>query len=328
MNYTLHQLQVFLKVTQTQSITKAAEELFLSQPAVSIQLKNFQDQFEIPLTEVVGRKLYVTEFGKEIAFAAENILNEVYAINYKTLAYKGQLSGRLRISVVSTGKYVMPYFLTDFLHLHEGIELVLDVTNRSKVMDSLEKNEVDFSLLSVLPEKSMLENEPLLPNQLYFVASSKYQLPSLDAEQPEKLLNHIPFIYREHGSSTRLLMEQYIELNKLPIRKRIELTSNEAVKQAVIAGLGCSIMPLIGIKNELLNGELCILPLGGFPITSTWNLVWMKRKNFSPVAKAFLYYIQKNKSYIIANHFIWFEQFADKELQSKDLGFSTNDILG
>ncbi len=320
MNYTLHQLQVFLKVTQTESITKAAEELFLSQPAVSIQLKNFQDQFDIPLTEVVGRKLFITEFGKEIAHAAENILNEVYAINYKTLAYKGQLSGRLKISVVSTGKYVMPYFLTDFLHLHEGIELVLDVTNRSKVIDSLERNEVDFSLLSLLPEKLAIENEPLLPNQLYFVASAKYLLPSLQVEEVQMLFQKIPFIYREPGSATRLLMEQYIELNKLPIRKRIELTSNEAVKQAVIAGLGCSIMPLIGIKNELLNGELTILPLAGFPLTSAWNLIWMKRKNFSPVAKAFLHYLQKNKNAIISKHFTWVEQFAVKELLSKQLG--------
>ena len=110
MNYTLHQLQVFLKVAQTQSVTKASEALHLTQPAVSIQLRNFQDQFEIPLTEVIGRKIFITDFGKEIAVAAENILNEVYAINYKTLAYKGQLAGRLKISVVSTGKYVMPYF--------------------------------------------------------------------------------------------------------------------------------------------------------------------------------------------------------------------------
>ena len=115
MNYTLHQLQVFLKVTETKSITKAAEQLYLTQPAVSIQLRNFQDQFDIPLTEVVGRQLYVTEFGMEIARAAQNILNEVQAINYKTMAYKGKLSGKLSITSVSTGKYVSPFLLADFL---------------------------------------------------------------------------------------------------------------------------------------------------------------------------------------------------------------------
>jgi DNA-binding transcriptional LysR family regulator len=129
MNYTLSQLQIFLKVTQTLSVTKASEELHLTQPAVSIQLKKFQDQFDIPLTEVVGRKIYITDFGREIAELAENILNQAYTIHNKTLAHKGQLTGRLKISVVSTGKYVMPYFLSDFIKLHPGIELLMDVTN-------------------------------------------------------------------------------------------------------------------------------------------------------------------------------------------------------
>jgi DNA-binding transcriptional LysR family regulator len=137
MNYTLHQLQVFLKVTQTKSITKAAEELHLTQPAVSIQLRNFQDQFEIPLTEVLGRKLYVTDFGKEIALAAENIINEVYAINYKSQAFKGQLYGRLKLSVVSTGKYVMPYYLSKFMASNDEVELEMDVTNKMKVLNEV-----------------------------------------------------------------------------------------------------------------------------------------------------------------------------------------------
>ncbi|MFN5506326.1 MAG: LysR family transcriptional regulator, partial [Flavobacteriia bacterium] len=153
MNYTLNQLRIFLKIVQKESITRAAEALFLTQPAVSIQLKNFQDQFDIPLTEIVNKKLYVTDFGREVAAAAEKILEEVYAINYKTSQYKGQLSGRLRISVVSTGKYIIPYLLTDFLKTHPGVELVLDVSNRANVTLNLERNETDFSLVSVLPER-------------------------------------------------------------------------------------------------------------------------------------------------------------------------------
>ena len=133
MNYTLNQLQIFLKIVQTQSVTRASEELNLTQPAVSIQLKNFQNQFYIPLTEVVGRRIYITDFGREIAEAAENIINQVYAINYKTQAYKGQLTGRLKISIVSTGKYIMPYFLADFIKANDGVELNLDVTNKNKV---------------------------------------------------------------------------------------------------------------------------------------------------------------------------------------------------
>lgn len=307
MNYTLHQLQVFLKITQAQSITKAAEELHLTQPAVSIQLKNFQNQFQIPLTEVVGRKIFITDFGKEIALAAENILNEVYAINYKTMAYKGQLAGRLKISVVSTGKYVIPFFLADFLQQHNGIELILDVTNKAKVIESLEKNEVDFSLVSVLPDKLQIEKVELMQNKLYLVGNTTQKLKTKMYDK--SIFEELPLIYREQGSGTRHTMEKYIEQNKLPVRKKMELTSNEAVKQAVIAGLGYSIMPLIGIKNELTNGDLKIIPVKGFPIKSVWNLIWLKGKNFSPVANSFLNYLKKEKNKIIKEKFEWFEQY-------------------
>jgi LysR family transcriptional regulator, low CO2-responsive transcriptional regulator len=307
MNYTLNQLRIFLKISQTQSITKAAEELFLTQPAVSIQLKNFQDQFEIPLTEVIGRKLYVTDFGKEIAVASERILNEVYAINYKTLAYKGQLSGRLKMSIVSTGKYIMPYFLSGFLKQHSGIELLLDVTNKAKVIDSLDNNEVDFSLVSVLPEKLAIDKVDLMQNKLYLVGNTQHDFKS--KLNDKTIFKELPFIYREQGSGTRLVMENFIERNSLPVQKKMELTSNEAVKQAVIAGLGYSIMPLIGIKNELQSNDLQIIPVKGFPIKSIWHLIWMKNKSFSPVAHAFLAYIKKEKSNIIKKQFDWFEKY-------------------
>lgn len=303
MNYTLHQLEVFLKITQTKSITKAAEQLHLTQPAVSIQLKNLQDQFEIPLTEIIGRQLYVSEFGKEIAVAAENILNQVYAINYKTLAYKGQLTGRLKLSVVSTGKYVIPYFLTDFLKQHQGIELILDVTNKAKVIESLENNETDFALVSVLPKQMNIEKIELMQNKLYLIGNldKKFKTKSNDIS----IFDEIPLIYREAGSGTRNVMEQFLQKNNIKSKKKMELASNEAVKQAVIAGLGYSIMPHIGIKNEIAQGELQIIPVKGFPINSTWNLIWMKHKQFSPVATAYLEYLRKNKDHIIKNKFDW-----------------------
>jgi len=139
MNYTIHQLKIFLKVAEYQSVTKASEALHLTQPAVSIQLKKFQDQFTIPLVEVIGRKLYVTDFGKEIAESAQKVLDEIEAINYKTKSLKGQLAGRIKISSASTGKYVMPYFLGEFLQQNPGIDLIMDVTNKSQVVQSLEK---------------------------------------------------------------------------------------------------------------------------------------------------------------------------------------------
>ncbi len=308
MNYTLHQLQVFLTVAQKESITKAADEMHLSQPAVSIQLKNFQDQFEIPLTEVIGRKLYITDFGKEIALTAQNILNEVAAIQHKTMAFKGQLTGRLKLSVVSTGKYVMPFFLSDFLQKHTSVELIMDVTNKSKVIECLEKNEIDFALVSVLPEQIKIDKVALMQNKLFLVTNADMRVNK--KANDKNIFRSIPLIYRENGSGTRVVMERYIHQNKLPVQKKMELTTNEAVKQAVIAGLGCSIMPLIGIKNELQNKDLQIIPVRGFPIQSTWNLIWLKDKHFSPVAAAYLDYIKKEKLAIISKHFQWFEQYV------------------
>ncbi len=307
MNYTLHQLQIFLTITQTSSITKAAEILHLTQPAVSIQLKNLQDQFDIPLTEIIGRKLYVTDFGNEIAAAARNILNEADAINYKTQAYKGQLTGRLTFSVVSTGKYVIPYFISPFMKQHQAIDLAIDVTNKASVIESLENNRVDFALVSVLPHQMPIENVELMQNELHLVANfdTLYQT---QAYTPQ-IFEDLPLIYREAGSGTRYVMEKFIAEHKLPVRKKMELTSNEAVKQAVIAGLGCSIMPLIGIKSELNNRELQIIKVEGFPILSTWQLIWLKQKQFSPAAKAFLSFIKQEKDNIIKEKFEWTKHY-------------------
>ena len=307
MNYTLHQLRIFLKVTQNQSITKASEELHLTQPAVSIQLKNFQDQFSIPLTEVVGRKLFVTDFGKEIAQAAEKILNEVYAINYKTLAYQGEISGRLKISIVSTGKYVMPYFLSDFMKRNTGVDLIMDVTNKTRVVETLELNEVDFALVSVLPKKLKVNRLELMQNKLFFVGGN--QLKVKRASSKKSLIEDLPLIYREQGSATRKAMEGFITKNKFPVRKKIQLTANEAVKQAVISGLGYSIMPLIGIKNEIRNKDLQIIPVKGLPINTAWNLIWLKSKKLSPVSKAYLNFIETKKEEIINRHFDWIKSY-------------------
>jgi len=307
MNYTLHQLHIFLKISELQSITKASEALHLTQPAVSIQLKNFQGQFPIPLTEVVGRKLYITDFGMEIAQAAENILNEVHAINHKTLAFEGELSGRLKLSVVSTGKYVMPYFLSSFMRQNEGLELQMDVTNKASVIESLELNEVDFALVSVLPKKLKIDKVELMPNKLFFIASSALDIKKIRTRK--RLFEEFPLIYREQGSATRNAMETFIIKNKFSVRKKIELTSNEAVKQAVLAGLGCSIMPLIGIRNELKNKELQIIPVKGLPINTVWNLIWLQSKKLSPAALAYLEFLDSEKKQIIKETFSWNNDF-------------------
>ena len=302
MNYTLNQLQIFVKVVQTSSITKAAEELNLTQPAVSIQIKNFQAQFEIPLLEIIGKKIYVTDFGKEIAASAEGILEQVYAINYKTMAFKDQLIGRLKVSIVSTGKYVLPYYLSDFLKANPGVEISIDVTNRGKVIESLEQNEVDFSLVSDQLESTQFDFIDILKNELVLVGNTETATmnPSFDYNT---FKHELPLIFRESGSGTRKIMESYLKKQGVSSLKRIELMSNEAVKQAVMAGLGYSIMPLIGIKREIKDGYLAIIPREGLPITTDWKLIWHKEKKPSPVAKAFMNFVLENNERIKQSFF-------------------------
>lgn len=304
MNYTLNQLKIFLKIVELESITKASDALHLTQPAVSIQLKNLQDQFEIPLTEVIGRKLYITEFGKEIAEASQKILNQVDEINYKVLQHKGQIVGKLRLSVVSTGKYVMPYFLSDFLTKNKGVDLLMDVTNKATVIKHLENNDVDFALVSVLPKHIAIDKIELMENKLYLVGKKASDTP---AQLMIKSLEKLPLIYREQGSATRQVMEKFLSGNNIHALKKLELTSNEAVKQAVIAGLGFSIMPVIGIKNELKNNDLSIISVKDLPIITNWNLIWLKDKKFSPAAQAYIEFLKTNKDNIIAKQFEWYK---------------------
>ena len=306
MNYTLHQLEVFLKIAELQSVTKASEALYLTQPAVSIQLKNFQEQFKIPLFEVVGRRIYITEFGEEVAQAAQKILDEVQAINYKALTYQGELAGKLKIAIVSTAKYVMPYFISDFINENRGIDLVMDVTNKAEVIRALENNEVDFAMVSTIPKKLKINKIELMKNQLFMVGGKDYKIKGKYLSKSE--FQKLPLIYREQGSATRLAMENFIDSKKISTYKKMELTSNEALKQAVISGLGFSIMPLIGIKNALAIGELQVIPVKGLPIVTNWNLIWLSSKNMSNIAKNLIEHVNENKEAVIEKHFTWLKR--------------------
>lgn len=307
MHYTLHQLEIFEKIATMRSVTKAAEVLFLTQPAVSIQLKNFQDQFTVPLFEVVGRQLYITEFGAEIAIAARKILEEVRAIEYRSQTYQGKIAGKLKIAAVSTSKYVMPYLLSEFIHKHADVDLVMDVTNKAAVIKSLENNEADIAMVSTIPKKLAINRIELMKNKLFLIGGKNIH--ATDAFITKKDFEKLPLIFREQGSATRLAMEQYITKRKFAITKKMELTSNEAVKQAVIAGLGVSIMPLLGIKESLATHDLQILKAKGLPIETNWNLIWLKSKNQSVVVKEFINHILTEKDRIIDEHFGWFENY-------------------
>jgi DNA-binding transcriptional LysR family regulator len=308
MNFTLHQIKVFSVIVREKSITKAAEELNMTQPAASIQLRNFQDQFDIPLTEVIGRQLYVTNFGQEVFQIAEDILNQVETINYKTQAFKGLISGKLRISVVSTGNYVMPYFLNGFLKKHPQIDLALDVSNKSKVINDLENNQVDFALVTINPPHLEINEEPIMINKLYLVAAYKNNI-DISKSAGKKVFNRIPLIYREEGSGTRFTMQQFFAEEDIQPTIKLELSTNEAIKQAVVADIGMSIVSLLSIKNELSQKELKIVPVKGLPLESQWKLIWLKKKRPSPVAEAFLDYVRDEKNSVYQNYFDWMEDF-------------------
>ncbi len=306
MNFTLHQLEIFLKVREVESITKAAEELFLSQPAVSIQLKNLQEQFDIPLIEIIGKKVYVTDFGNDIALIAQKILLDVEMIQNKKLEYYGHITGMLKISIVSTAKYILPFMMAGFTKLYPEVKLVINVTNRSSVTDHLLKNEVDFAMITTKPLNISLNSFELMDNSLYLIGNKSSSVKRINEWTK---FEKIPLIMREKGSGTRATMEIFFEKNKIPYKMNLELASNEAVKQAVLAGLGYSIMPVIGLKNELMNEEIRIIPVKGLPVHTKWELVWLQNKKLSPVALAFLDFISTEKDNIINTHFSWIDKY-------------------
>jgi DNA-binding transcriptional LysR family regulator len=301
MHYTLHQLTIFLKVSKCQSITKAAKELYLTQPAVSIQLKKLQDQFELPLTEVIGRQLYITDFGKEIAIRAQRILDEADGIKYTVDQFKGILTGSIKISVVSTGKYIIPYFLKNFMDLYPGIEISIDVSNKQKVIKGLEENNSDFSLVSVLPEEVKIKTVELMENRLYLVGHKDFSGKMKRVKDLEK----VTLLLREEGSATGKAMHQYLKENNVKIDKSMELVSNEAIKQAVNAGIGFSIVPLIGMRTAISHEHIKIYPLKGLPMITKWNLVYVRDKQLTPAQKALINFIEENKERVVAEHFDW-----------------------
>jgi DNA-binding transcriptional LysR family regulator len=175
------------------------------------------------------------------------------------------------------------------------------------VLKSLDKNEVDFALVSVLPENLQIEAIPLLENKLFLISNKSLSGKVLN--QKGNIMENLPLIYREQGSATRQEMESFLVKKNITVTKKLQLTSNEAVKQAVIAGLGLSIMPLIGLKNELLDDEIEIIPVKGLPITTFWHLIWLKGKKFTPAAKAYHNYLEQDKNSIIKENFQWHQDY-------------------
>jgi DNA-binding transcriptional LysR family regulator len=284
MKYTLHQLQIFVRLSRTLSVTRAAEELNMSQPAVSIQLKNFQASFAIPLTEFVHKRIYLTEFGRTVAAKAEEVLRSTEGINQCLAVYQGEITGPLRISTVSTGKYIAPYLLAPYIKQHPSVDISLNVSNKSQVLTELTANEIDLALVSLKPEMR-LEEYVLMENEFVLVGSK----PPVSAElwSPDRL-GDVPILFREPGSATRQIMERYLQHHGVMTKRSLELTSNEAIKQSIMAGLGYSIMPKVSVLTALEQGWLFIQPIRGLPIKNQWSFIWPEGKKLSPQAQAFL----------------------------------------
>jgi DNA-binding transcriptional LysR family regulator len=295
-----------LTVVKHKSVSKAAKELFMSQPAISIQLRNFQSQFDIPLSEIIGRRLHITEFGYEIAHIAKDIIEKSESIESKLLAYKGLLAGKLKMVAVSTGKYILPYFLTDFVKEHSGVELSMQVFQRQKALQMLENNEAEIALVSVVPDELDVQEEILMPNLLFMVGPG-----NMEFRRGETAVQELQAIYREKGSGTRIMLEKYMAENHPAPKIRLELTSTEAVKQAVIAGLGVSILSIFCMHYELQERNIRILKAEDFPLKSTWRFIWLKDKSLSPVAQAFINHIRAEKHNIISRHFSWVELWTN-----------------
>ena len=294
MNYTFRQLEVYHAVGSLLSFTKAAAKLYLTQPAVSIQFKTFAQQFDFPLIEYRSKQMVLTELGTEVFQRVTQILDYTAALNTLNTSLKDKLTGTLTLSVVSTGKYIMPYLVKTFIDAHPDVDLVMDVDNRLKVIESLEKNSVDFSLVSVLPKNLAVETLELIGNELYLMGS-----PMQKKLWEQQNMGQMTYLFRERGSSTRSHMEKFLSMIRVKPNKKVELTSNETIKQSVIAGLGISVMPVIGIKRELNDGTVVIIPHTKLPIKTNWNLIWRQQKELSPVASAFLKHLEDHKESIL-----------------------------
>ncbi len=302
MNLTLHQLRAFQAVAKYQSITKAADAMHMTQPAVSIQLKNLQEQFSVPLTEIIGKKIHITEFGQELVDTAERIFAEMDSIEAKMLELKGLLGGKIRISSVSTGKYIIPYLMSDFMQIHPHVDISLEVSNRYNVLSHLQENTTDLALVSILPDDLDLESISIAENNWYLTCAFDKQ-DFFKKEIEKENWNKVPMILREKGSGTRTTMEKFFTDRDIAIESKMELATNEAVKQAVMAGLGVSVLSNFSMTQELIDKRLTVIPYPGLPLKADWRLIWLKQKKHPPAVKAFIRWLGENKDEIFKDHF-------------------------
>ena len=256
----------------------------------------------------IGKQIHITEFGQELVDTADRIFGELGQIEEKMLELKGLLGGKIRISAVSTGKYIIPYLMADFMKLHPHVEISLEVSNRYNVLAHLQENSTDLALVSLWPEELDLESIQLAENKWYLACSPEKKETYASAIQEGKW-GKIPFLLREKGSGTRTMMERFFQECNIHVESNLELATNEAVKQAVMAGLGASLLSNFSMAQEIKEGRISLLELPGLPLKADWKLIWLKQKKHSPAVKAFIRWLSENRKKVLSTHFPTLESF-------------------
>lgn len=287
---TLHQLKVFETVARNSSFTRAAEELFITQPTVSSQVKQLTKTVGLPLFEQIGKSLYLTDAGKDLLVTCQDIFEKLNNFEMKVADLKGTKQGQLRLAVITTAKYFVPRILGSFCEQYPGIDVALKVTNHQEIQQRMLDNKDDLYIVSN-PHKDLdLKSQAFLNNPLVVIAKKEHPLANqknLDLSE----LNDQPFIMREQGSGTREAIVKLFSKHNVSVKVKLELGSNEAIKQAILGGLGISILSEHCLISESISGELTILDFKYFPIKRRWFVSHLTGKKLSVIAETFLDYL-------------------------------------
>lgn len=291
MRITLGQLQAFEAVARLGSISRAAEALHVTQPAISKKVRLLQEEVGLTLCEHVGKRLFLTDAGRELLATCGEWLVIWSRFEQSIADLKGLRQGRLRLAVVTTGQFVMNRFLGPFCELYPGIDIALEVHNRDRLIERIAGNTDDLYIMGTPPEHLEIESERLMDNPLVVFAPASHPW-ARRRRIPFSDLADAAFVMREQGSGTRMAIEREFRERGLALRVKLELGSSEAIKQAVASGLGLSILSRSMLSMEAAEPELVELDVEGFPVQRAWHVVW-RRKQLSIVAKAFLAFLRQ-----------------------------------
>lgn len=287
---TLHQLKVFEAVARHNSFTRAAEELFLTQPTVSMQVKQLTKAVGMPLFDQVGKRLYLTQAGEELVKTCREVFEKLDQFEMTIADLKGLKQGRLRLAVITTAKYFVPRLLGPFCKRFPGIDVSLQVTNHEHILNRLNENLDDLYVMSQLPDSIEVTYKRILDNPLVVLAPANHPL-AQEKNIPIERIAAEPFIMREPGSGTRKAVQALFDEHKLSLKVQLDLGSNEAIKQAIAGGLGISILSLHTIALEGPSSQLAVLDAQHFPIERYWYAIYPNGKQLSIVARTFLDYL-------------------------------------